>query len=86
MEYIDPKIIERIKESLQEYFVNEVKLPMGIMLHSFALIDMVIFEEGEKAEYYYCHDCRKKITIDDYPYHNSNHSMEKMEFIRLKKK
>ena len=43
---IEPEIISKIKERLQEYWVNDVKMPMSIMLHFFALIDIVLDEEG----------------------------------------
>jgi hypothetical protein len=38
------EIIGRIKYKLQEYWVNEVRLPLKIQLKSMAIMDMVVDE------------------------------------------
>jgi hypothetical protein len=35
-------VTDKMKDKLQEYWVNEVQLPMEIQLHSMALMDLTI--------------------------------------------
>ena len=37
-------VADKMKEKLQEYWVNEVELPMSIQLHSMALMDLTIHD------------------------------------------
>lgn len=35
-------VTDKMKSKLQEYWVNDVKLPMSIQLHSMALMDLTL--------------------------------------------
>jgi hypothetical protein len=39
---LNEEIVDEIKNKLQEYWVNELHLPLEIQVRSFAIIDLVI--------------------------------------------
>lgn len=52
---MDEELVSKIKNKLQEYWVNELHFPIEVQVKSMALIDLVI-EEDSKL----CHRCRKR--------------------------
>jgi hypothetical protein len=52
---MEEELVSKIKNKLQEYWVNELHLPIGVQVKSMAIIDLAI-EEDSKL----CHECRKR--------------------------
>ena len=54
------KIIDDMKEPLQEYWVNEALLPTGIMIRSMAIMDLYIHERLNETfgDMKICYSCR----------------------------
>lgn len=52
------KIVDDMKEPLQEYWTNEVGLPLSIQLHSMALMDMYIDKlSNQSSTTFKCPEC-----------------------------
>lgn len=56
------KIIDEMKEPLQRYWVNTVKLPMNVQLHSMALMDLYVENtfSDKFGDLRVCYSCRRK--------------------------
>ena len=49
------KFVDKMKEPLQKYWVNEVKLPLPIQLHSFALMDLYVKDRFRELDDAFSH-------------------------------
>lgn len=68
-------IIDDLKDPLQKYWTNEVKLPLPIQLHSMALMDLFIEHRFSKkfGDMRVCYSCRRKDETGKEAIHNCLH-------------